>query len=37
MNFWNIWINMFMKPVENSEVTQPNQRQAIKIKSIQIF
>ena len=26
-----------MKLVENSEVTQPNQSQAIKVKSIQIF
>ena len=37
INFWNIWINMLKKLLENPQVTQSNQSQLIKVKSIQSF
>ena len=37
MDFWNIWINVLMKLVGNPQVIQPNQSQAIKVKSVQSF
>ena len=37
MNYLNIWINVLMKLVENPQVTQPNQSNVIKVKSVQSF
>ena len=37
MNFWNIWVNVLMKLVENPRVSQPNQSQVVKVRSAQSF
>ena len=37
MNFWNIWIHVLMKLVENPLVTQPNQSQVFIVKSVESF
>ena len=37
LNVWNIWKNVFMKIMENLQVTQPNQSQLIKVIPVQSF
>ena len=37
MNFWNIWINVLMKLIENSVISQSSQSQVIIVKPVQSF